>query len=314
MPESVPQSIARLLSLVAWIGDHPGATVDDVARHFDRSRRQVRRDVEYLGGVGDSLPGRSFEVDWDLYEREQRLAIRTTLGADLPPRLTQAEATAILIGLHAISDGLDADLRARLPKIAMAIRSLNPGADDEALIVTGDRAHDLRLATLTRALGEGRRVAFDYRSKDSRTSSRVVEPWRVRLGADGWLMSGWCTSAGEPRTFRVDAMSGLTVLDETIEHREDEGVQAPTTARLRIRAGAQWIIEQYGARVVAEHEDSTCDVEVDVWDEAWLTSLLIDIAPDLVDAPEDRVGVMRSTAARALEVWRAAPAGEGIGS
>ncbi len=81
MPENVQLAVVRLASMVAWMSEHPGASVDEIAAHFHRTRRQVRRDVEYLASVGDSLPGASFELDWELYEQEQRVSLRSTLGA-----------------------------------------------------------------------------------------------------------------------------------------------------------------------------------------------------------------------------------------
>ena len=93
------------------MSEHPGATVDEIATHFHRTRRQVRRDVEYLASVRDSLPGASFEVDWELYEQEQRVSLRSTLGASAPLRLSTLEAQALLIGLSAITPLLGTDPR-----------------------------------------------------------------------------------------------------------------------------------------------------------------------------------------------------------
>lgn len=67
MPENVSLAFVRLSSMVAWIAEHPGVHVDDIGAHFGRTRRQVRRDIEYLASVGDSLPGESFEVDWGAF-------------------------------------------------------------------------------------------------------------------------------------------------------------------------------------------------------------------------------------------------------
>ena len=97
MPENVQLAVVRLASMVAWMSEHPGANVDEIAAHFHRTRRQVRRDIEYLASVGDSLPGASFELDWELYEQEQRVSLRSTLGASAPLRLSTLEAQALLI-------------------------------------------------------------------------------------------------------------------------------------------------------------------------------------------------------------------------
>ena len=124
MPENVQLAVVRLASMVAWMSDHPGASVDEIAAHFHRTRRQVRRDIEYLASVGDSLPGASFEVDWELYEREQRVSLRSTLGASAPLRLSTLEAQALLIGLSAITPLLGTDLAAHVPHAALVVCAL----------------------------------------------------------------------------------------------------------------------------------------------------------------------------------------------
>ena len=124
MPENVQLAVVRLASMVAWMSEHSGSTVDEIAAHFHRTRRQVRRDVEYLASVGDSLPGASFEVDWELYEREQRVTLRSTLGASAPLRLSAIEAQALLIGLSAMTPLLGADLAAHVPHAALVVCAL----------------------------------------------------------------------------------------------------------------------------------------------------------------------------------------------
>ena len=124
MPEAVQLAVVRLASMVAWIGEHPGVSVDELATHFHRTRRQVRRDIDYLASVGDSMPGASFEIDWGLYEEEERVSLRSTMGASAPLRFSEAEAHALLIGLSAIAPLLGPDLADRG---ARRLRAGRPG-------------------------------------------------------------------------------------------------------------------------------------------------------------------------------------------
>ena len=43
MPENVQLAVVRLASMVAWMSEHSGSTVDEIAAHFHRTRRQARR-------------------------------------------------------------------------------------------------------------------------------------------------------------------------------------------------------------------------------------------------------------------------------
>lgn len=313
MPEHVEVAMTRLLSLVSWVGEHPGQGVDEVAAHFGRSPEQLLRDVEVLGSVGDSLPGSSFEVDWDLLESEGRLRLHTTMGVDLPPRLTGAEQTAVLVGLRAIAPALDDDLRERLPRTAMAVAALGPGGHDVsgALAVSGETPRDPRMDAVHRALEAGRRLAFVYRTPDGRSASREVDPWELRRGPEGWLLRGWCHTAQGLRTFRVDRMEEPRVLDVGVDGGAHVYTGNGQHVRVRLDRGAQWVADELAVAVPAQDEDSVT-VDLEVWDTAWLESLLVDVSPHLleVDPPEPAVRA-RERAREALDVWERVLGAEG---
>ncbi|MGO3796248.1 MAG: helix-turn-helix transcriptional regulator [Pauljensenia sp.] len=306
MPEHVEVGTARLLSLVSWIGEHPGVTVEDAAAHFGRTPHQLRRDVETLGDVGDSLPGSSFEVDWDLLEREGRLRVHTTMGLDLPPRLTRAEVTAVLVGLRAIAPVLDDDLRARLPRAAMSVAALATDTGDLSggLAVSSAGEPDVRLAHLRRALSEGLVVTFSYTSPDGHVTERAVDPWELRRSGPGWVLRGWCHTAGGRRTFRVERMDHLLVTERPVGRRDQDPDTAPTQrVRLTLAPGARWVLDEVSCELVA-HDTDSFTIEVPVWSRDWVEALLIDVSAHLlaVEPPSWATG-MRDLARAALRVW-----------
>ncbi len=305
MPESAEIATVRLLSMIAWIGEHPGVGVAELGEHFARSPRQVERDVELLGLQGDSLPGNSFEIDWDLYEREHRLRMRTTMGVDLPPRLTRTEATAVLVGLRAIAPVLDEDLRSRLAHTALAVTAMSPWRPTpDALAVSGRDTHDPRVDPVRRAISGAHQLSFTYTKADATTSRRLVDPWSLRLGREGWVLSGWCHASQDRRAFRLDRMSDVRVEDTPLEH-VDDGAQVPRApeVRLRVTHAAHWVVDDLGARVLSEDRQGV-DVAVPVWDRRWLESLLVDLAPNLLGCEDvAALNAMGGRARRALAVW-----------
>lgn len=311
MPERAEVAVARLLSLVGWIAQHPGAPVDHAAGHFGRSRDQLLRDIALVGAVHDSMPGDSFEIDWDLLEREDRLAVRPVAGVGLPPRLTPSEAMAVLIGLQAIAPALDDDLRARLPRTAMAVAALSPGADGmgEEILVSGAPGHDGRVDLLNRALRDGRRVGFDYTTADGRSARREVDPWDLRRGADGWVLRGWCHRAQGERSFRLAQMADLRVLDRPLARPrppagcDGDGDAGLPTVRLTLTDAARWVAEEVPGRLV-EDEGGRFTLEIRVWDRDWVEALLIDVAAHLVSVdPPAFARSMAERARAALDVW-----------
>ena len=318
MPEETSRSVVRLLSLVAWLWDHPGVGVDEAAAHFGRSKRQMLRDARYLAEVGDSLPGASLDLDWERLEEDGALVIRSALGADAPLRLSDQEATAILIGLQALSDVVGDEYRRQIPGAAMAVRALaaTGGAGEVTLRSRGDdQDQDGALRGLFEALGRAiadrERVSFTYTDGKGGVSSRRVSPWALERSATGWLLRGWCHGAGAQRSFRLDGIEGLEVEGGRARPAPRTGADgAPSALRLRARRGAAWVVDEYGARVVDEHGDGTLALEVPVWDRQWALSLLIDVAPHVVSVDGQWARSAAERARTALARWR--EAGEAV--
>lgn len=297
MPENVQLAVVRLASMVTWMSEHPGSTVDDIAAHFHRTRRQVRRDVEYLASVGDSLPGASFEVDWELYEREQRVTLRSTLGASAPLRLSALEAQALLIGLSAITPLLGSDLAAHVPHAALVVCALGglKESDGEQYVeaIASPASSSASLEALRDALVREERVSFTYVSASGIQTRRVVDPWSLEATATGWLLRGWCTRAGQARSFVVASISDVRGEGRRVEEPRRVRQDAPTWT-LEVDRDARWIADEYDGHIAAELADGGARVTLHVWNEQWGLSLLIDIAPHLRTVSPD----MRRAAAR----------------
>ena len=305
MPETVSLAFVRLSSMVAWIADHPGVHVDEICSHFGRTRRQVRRDIEYLASVGDSLPGQSFEVDWALFEEESRVSLRATLGAGAPLRFSEVEAQALLIGLSAIGPFLAPDVAAHLPHAALVVSALGGLGDAGAqggIDASPALASSLPVEALRDALARKQRVSFDYVSSRGQSSHRVVDPWSLDASATGWLLRGWCTAAQGPRTFALSSMSNLGVVGARVQEPRRVRDDAPTWT-LDVDRPARWIADEYGGHVETELEGGGARITLPVWNEEWGLSLLTDIAAHLRDVSPDRRAEAGQRARAIVAVW-----------
>lgn len=305
MPETVSLAIVRLSSMIAWIAEHPGVHVDELCAHFGRTRRQVRRDIEYVASVGDSLPGQSFEVDWGLFEEEQRVSLRATLGASAPLRLSEVEAQALLIGLSAIGPLLAPDVAAHLPHAALVVSAL--GGLQEAgaqghIDASPVPASSAVAEALREALAKAQRVSFDYVSAQGRSSHRVVDPWSLEASSTGWLLRGWCTQAEGPRTFSLASMSNVGVVGPRVHSPRRVRDDAPTWT-LDVDRAARWIADEYAGSVVCELPDGGARIRVPVWNEEWGLSLLTDVAAHLRAVTPDHRAQAGALARSIITEW-----------
>ena len=305
MPETVSLAIVRLSSMIAWIAEHPGVHVDELCAHFGRTRRQVRRDIEYVASVGDSLPGQSFEVDWGLFEEEQRVSLRATLGASAPLRLSEVEAQALLIGLSAIGPLLAPDVAAHLPHAALVVSAL--GGLQEAgaqghIDASPVPASSAVAEALREALARSQRVSFDYVSAQGRSSHRVVDPWSLEASSTGWLLRGWCTQAEGPRTFSLASMSNVGVVGPRVHSPRRVRDDAPTWT-LDVDRDARWIADEYDVRIACELPDGGARIRVPVWNEEWGLSLLTDVAAHLRAVTPDHRAQAGARARSIITEW-----------
>lgn len=305
MPETVQLAVVRLASMVAWIGEHPGVGVDELGAHFHRTRRQVRRDIEYLASVGDSLPGASFEIDWELFETEQRISLRSTMGASAPLRFSEPEAQALLIGLSAIAPLVGPELIGHLPHAALVISSLGglgETASGESVEASRARASSDVIVQLRDALTREQRVEFDYVSTGGKSSHRVVDPWFLEATATGWLLRGWCADAGAPRSFAASSMGNIRAVGRRVQVPRKMREES-STWMLDVDRDARWIADEYGGSINAELDDGGARIVLPVWNEQWGLSLLIDIAHHLRAAYPDMRVEAAQRAHRILSVW-----------
>ena len=306
MPENVQLAVVRLASMVAWMSEHPGASVDEIAAHFHRTRRQVRRDVEYLASVGDSLPGASFELDWELYEQEQRVSLRSTLGASAPLRLSTLEAQALLIGLSAMTPLLGKELSTHVPHAALVVCALGglkeAEAEQHVEAIPSLASSSASLETLRDALLREERVSFSYVSASGVRTRRIVDPWSLEASASGWLLRGWCTRSGEARSFAVASISDVRGEGPRVEEPRRMRHDAPSWT-LDVDRDARWIADEYDGHIVSELDGGGARITLPVWNEQWGLSLLIDIAPHLRAATPDMRDEAACRARSVLSIW-----------
>lgn len=73
---------------------------------------------------------------------------------------------------------------------------------------------------LIRFAGANRlKVEIDYRAEEGRRGVRVVEPYSFRMTLDGDLLLFVVNDRGQLRSYRVDRIAGVRILDESFTPR-----------------------------------------------------------------------------------------------
>ena len=328
---SASDQLARLLALPAWVAEHPGVTVTEAANHFGVTPAVIERDINTLWVSG--LPGGMHGdlVDFDAADFEAgRLRLSEPLGLDRPVRLTRQEAISLLMALRVLADLL-ADDEASAPVIASTQQAvtdlLTAGASDDA-----DTQADVRvglstgpvsehadrcghtaqvLAAVRSALRDRRRLHLAYVSATDTPSERDVDP--ITLESDGSHMTlvAWCLSAKAERSFRLDRITSVEVLDvPSVRHRSSRRRNQPEAdhsasdrprATLVLQPTGRWLGEQVPYLSQEETADGCLRVVVEGRDRAWLIGLVLSAGRHLVAVePPDLAQEAAASAKQAL--------------
>ena len=335
---SASDQLTRLLALPAWVAENPGVTVKEAAEHFGVPPAVIERDVNTLWVSG--LPGGMHGdlVDFDATDFEAgRLRLSEPLGLDRPVRLTRQEAISLLMALRVLADLL-ADDDASAPVIASTQQAvtalLTAGVADDADMqadVQGgpstspvsehaDRSGRTAqvLAAVRSALRDRRRLHLAYVSATDTLSERDVDP--ITLESDGSHMTlvGWCLSAKAERSFRLDRITSVEVLDvPSVRHRAprrkhrstiDRSVGEKPRATLTLRPTGRWLAEQVPCLSQEETADGSLRVVVEGRDRAWLIGLVLSAGRHLVTVePRDLALEAAAAAQQALTLYNAEP-------
>ncbi|WP_335938543.1 helix-turn-helix transcriptional regulator [Streptomyces sp. PTD5-9] len=295
----------RMLSLVTYLRERPGAHVQDVARAFGISEDELISDLDVLPMCGTSFRGGDLlDIDTD----GDRIWWHNPDDVAEPLRLAADEATALLVAARAVATlpGLrESDRQALLRATAkLETAAGEVGAASSRLSVTFESEGGV-FAEVDRAISERRRLWLRYYSpaRDELTE-REVDP--IRLFAVGHTyMEAWCRSSEDRRTFRLDRVAEIRLLDAPAAPPELElrdlsaGLVQPSAQDpevvVEVGPGGRWVAEYYPHDTAQELPDGGLRITLRTPDPASLRRLALRLGgegrivspPDLARSAQD---------------------------
>ena len=209
----------RLITLIFLLQNQPNQKASELAEKLGVSLRTIHRYFEMLDEMG--IPVYS--------ERGPYGGFSLVRGYKMPPLVfTLEEAVAVALGTGMVEQ-LWGELYREAARGALAkLENLLP--DEQArevrwargsLVATGMHRADLKAQTpalekLRRGIREHRSVSMNYQSSQvPHPSQRGLDPYSLVHRWGWWYVIGFCHLRQEIRTFRVDRISEVTLLDTT---------------------------------------------------------------------------------------------------
>lgn len=253
--------ISRILALIPYVLDRSTVDVEEVMARFGYTRSQLTRDLDTIFVCG--LPGYGPGDLMEAYMDEDEVVIDAAEFFAKAPRLTPSEALGLLAaGMTVIGSGEAS------PALESAVRKLSsvvmPDADASLAVDVVDESQSV--GTLRDAAAEQRVVHIVYRSvaKEEETE-RDIEPWSVFASLGRWYVIGHCRLVDGQRTFRVDRIKQMEVLDEKFTRPEtvpEPGVgyspsEDDVVCVIDLGAAARWVLEYYPVEILEEGAERT---------------------------------------------------------
>ncbi len=205
----------RLFRIVQRLRRRGATTARQLAEALEVSERTVYRDIRDLlvsgvpiqgeAGVGYALD-RSFELPPLMFDEEEIEAL--VLGARIVRAWADRKlARAAEEALQKIENVLPPPLKSRLADSALMAPDVHVSEQFRA-----------GLADLRRAIREQRKAQFQYVDKTNNGSERTVHPLGLAYWGKMWTLTAWCEMRDAFRTFRLDRMSQLRVIEEKFDN------------------------------------------------------------------------------------------------
>lgn len=275
----VQPDVVRMLTLVPWILERPGSSVQDIAAAFATDEATIRAELEHLDYCG--LPGLGGGALFDVTILDDRVSVRMADELRYPMRPSPPEALRLLL----IATAVDRVAGAELPALRSAIEKLHralqvpPGA-----VTVLDAEPDEVVDALRAAIADRVRVRFDYRGRnDAEVASRTVEPWAVELSEGAWYLHGLDTAIGAARVFRLDRASGLVITSEAAAAEVPAELESPVyvpaegdlEVELLLSSSAAWLLDAVRADEVEQLDDDRSRVRLRTGSAEWFTRLIL---------------------------------------
>ncbi len=184
-----------------------------MAEELEVSQRTLYRDMASLESTGVPVRGEA-GVGYVLED-----------GYDMPPLMfTATELEAIMLGARLLDGRVDEEFsraaRDAVAKIATAVpKELRASLVDAPLFAPMYEKRDpvsIDMSALRTALRSERQVWIDYRDLRGNESQRVIWPSLLSFFKNASVVAAWCTVRQDFRTFRLDQIRKLEVLDDRL--------------------------------------------------------------------------------------------------
>jgi proteasome accessory factor C len=286
-----------LIKLLPWLVANNGASLSEVASHFEISEKHALELIGQLVVTGPSQAGGGL-VDID-FEDSDSIFVSDAKALDRPVKLSEFEASSLLGGLHYLEQFpnlVDSEVVAGLiRKIQQAL----PNVDNPINVVAAP-VSEVVSSVVSEAISSQLSIEIKYAgvTKDD-LSERVIDPIKTYSQDDFVYLKSWCRNSQAWRSFRLDRILEATLGNDPIDiPAQDEQPEAKREylAAIELDKAYYGQLDQVDIVSFKEYMWHAVEVELRVYSRDWLVSMILASGgrvkavrpPDLIEALVER--------------------------
>lgn len=264
---------SRLFKIIYHLLDKGQASASELAERFEVSVRTIYRDIDALSDAGIPVyteTGRSGGI---------RLMKGFVLDKTL---LSEQERREILTSLQNLSVFNVFNKKDTLEKLYALFQVRPQNWIEVDLSRWGDKARDNeKFELLKNAIIQNRYVKITYAGPYNNPGKRKIQPLKLLYKSKAWYLKAYCTEKLDFRTFKLNRILQLELLDEyfspvTYPEQQEGRPQEYTSIILRFpKEMAYRVYDEFDINQVKTDEKGNLTVTAQMPEDAWIVGFLL---------------------------------------
>jgi predicted DNA-binding transcriptional regulator YafY len=270
--------INRLFEIVYILLNKKSTTANELAEHFEVSKRTILRNIDTLSAAG--IPVYTSQGKGGGISILDNFVLNKTAISD-------EEQTQILLALQSMT----ATQYVNGDELLSKLGALFGKADTDWIEVDFSRFGNTqpdkeRFEMLKQAILGRQVISFSYPSSYGETTNRTAYPLKLIFKSKAWYLQAFCLLRNDYRTFKINRMLSMAITSGSFNRQDytpppvesSADHIAPILAHLRLQFApyvAYRVYDEFDTRDVTENEDGSFTVAVDLPDDYWLYGFLL---------------------------------------
>lgn len=269
--------INRLFEIVYILLDKKSVTANELAAHFEVSKRTVLRDIETLTIAG--VPIYTTKGKGGGISILDNFILNKTA-------VTEEEQNQILIALQSLGAAKNMEVNNILSKLAALFQKTDTKWIEVDFSRWGNTQPDKeKFELLKNAVIEKLPVSFTYPSSYGEITERTIYPLKLIFKSKAWYVQAYCLSRQDYRTFKISRMLEIEVLTESFYKQqfkppaiEEEESVPESLIHLELLFSCESafrVYDEFDANNIHKNEDGSFTVMIDLPNDYWLYGFLL---------------------------------------